>query len=127
MPFYTDEQVAQAQRVAQELARDRQELTQRVERLEAKPTVDSWQQENAQGRAIAREKGYSAAEIDRLENFMVQRGIAHHQDAIAVDPTPPTSRFWRLGAIPEDEMDMLMKGDETGFLSTSIRRALNGE
>ena len=127
MPYYTDEQVLTAQKVAQELARDRAELTRRVEQLEAQPVLDNFQADTARGRAIARDKGYGPAEIDRLENFMVQRGIVHHQDAIAVDPTPPTSRFWKLGGLPQDEFDMLMKGDDAGFLSLSTRRALNGE
>jgi hypothetical protein len=121
---YSDEEL---QRAGRQLAGSIRALTGKVEALEGKPALDAFQQDTAQGRAIARHKGYSAAEIDRLENFMAQRGILHHQDAIAVDPTPPTSRFWRLGAVPKDEMDMLMSGDDAGFLNTSVRRALNGE
>jgi hypothetical protein len=127
MPWYDDAQVQQAQEVVRELARERQALAARVDALEAKPVLDNFQADTARGRAIARDKGYGPAEIDRLENFMAERGILHHQDAIRVDPVPPDTRFWKLGGLPQDEFDALMKGDDAGFLNTSIRRALNGE
>jgi hypothetical protein len=124
MPYYSDEQLAEAGRALAESIRNNNA---RIEGLEAKPAVDRMQQQWNEGRALAKYKGYGPEDLQRLEDLMVQRGIANHADAMKVSPIQPDTTGWLLNRLQPDERQRLMNQDYSGFEHLAINRALNGE
>ncbi len=122
MAYYTDEQLAQAGR---ELAQAMQQLRTRVEAVEAKPAVDAMTQRWNEGREHAKSRGYGASELNELEDYMQNRGIMSHSDAMQLSPIQPKQMVF--GGLPADEQKMLFDGDEEGFLRIATRRALRGQ
>lgn len=122
---YTDEQLLQFGRTVGDLIRGlRSDIDALKEAPQTEKANNSWQE----GRRFARSRGYGDADLERLENFMVGRGIANHGDAMKLDPVGGlTSQFWGIGGIPKDEMDALMSGDFDLAERLGVTRALSGE
>lgn len=124
MPIYSEEDMANAGRQIATLLRQQHD---RIQQLEGKPAVDAMQEEWSAGRELARRKGYGPDDLNRLETEMVSRGVARHADMLRLDSTPPSGRGYFLNNLPRDELDMLMSGDDNGYLSLATARARNGE
>ena len=86
------------------------------------------------GRAAARKAGYMDEGLDKLEAYMEEKGVADHEIAIPafekLNPPPEpvvsgNSRFNFFDQPPQDMgLDLLMKGDDEGFLRKAIPSAL---
>ena len=120
---YSEQELEAAGR---QLAEGIRQLNQRIEAVEGRPAVDSATQQWNEGRQVAVDQGYSGQELERLEQFMVSRGVSHHVDAIFLDPGRPTGSAKILGGLQQDELDQLLSGDTEGFLQKSLSR-LKGE
>ena len=119
---YSDAELAQAGR---QLAESLRNLHSRVEAVEAKPAVDAMQQRWNEGRDHAKSRGYNGQELVELEDFMQNRGIMNHSDAMQLAPIQPKQMVF--GGLPADEQKLLFDGDEEGFLRIATRRALRGQ
>jgi hypothetical protein len=122
---YSEEELMNAGR---QLAGAIKGLTGRLEALEGKPFQDAFNQEWSAGQRYARQKGYGAEDLARLEQDMVEKGVSRHIDAVALDSSrPATMRGALLGGLPADEMALAMSGKLDEFERLAISRARRGE
>jgi hypothetical protein len=119
---YSDQELHSA---ATQLAQALNLLNGRLDRLEAKPGVDRITQDIANGRRHARSMGYSQQEIEQqLEPWMQSNGVANYEIAVRERPNP-SGKINILSRVEQDELDLLMSGDEDTFLNIATQRALD--
>jgi hypothetical protein len=122
---YTEDELMNAGR---QLAGAIKGLSGRLEALESGPVRRQMETDWRAGQQYARSKGYSANDLNRLEeNVMIPRGLASHYDAIKLDPTPPSGKGWFLNGLPADELQLAMEGKIDAFERLATSRALRGE
>jgi hypothetical protein len=109
---------------AEKTARDERESRARLE--------ERWNT----GRTAAKQQGYTAEGLEKLEKFMEEEGIANHVHAIPAfekvnpPPQPVTTggQRWDFFGAKETrppDMTALMDGNEDAFLGPAIEAALN--
>ena len=122
---YTEEQLRQA---GNALANKIRSIEERQDALESGPVRRQMETDWHAGQQYARSKGYSAADLDRLEtDVMIRKGLASHHDAMRLDPTPPSGKGWFINGLPADELELAMSGKIDAFTNLAVSRALRGE
>lgn len=110
-------------------------LEQRLDEREASEHTRALSQSWNTSRERARRRGYSDEGLSKLENFMENRGILSHDDAIVLfeheNPPPSPARGsgpWNFfAAQPQDAADLklLYDGQDEQWLNTVIPDTLN--
>src|SRR5580704_2615423 len=121
MPTYRSTNLANAGRA---LAERIPNLNNRLEGLEGQPARDRMQASWDAGRNALKHQGWGRTDIETLEQYMVERGVADHGIAAASFPYKPSGKGWLLNRLEVDEKSALESGDDDGFLSLAISRAL---
>ncbi len=120
--YYTPEQLeAEGKRLGQVI----NYLHGEIQQLKSQPTVDYWQNAVAEGREMLERRGYAPEDVSRIEEWMGNRGILHYQDALKLDPTPP-SRIPVIGHLGESCIARMMQGDDR-VVDELIWRVVGGD
>jgi hypothetical protein len=109
--------------------------TKKEEETAAERSKRSLERQWSAGRSKAREANYTDEGIEKLEAWMVQKGVADHEIAMAAfeRENPPPAPVATGGASwnffdqrdnPESGLDLLLKGDDEAFLQRQINTAL---
>jgi hypothetical protein len=122
MPSYSqDEMYAAATGIVQAITK----LNERLDRVEAQPANDAFAKQFQRGRQLARSQGLSSAQLEALEQRMVEEGISRHEYALRLFPTGSGGGMAPMNMpIEKDEWEALIAGDDRLFESLAIPRAL---
>lgn len=126
---FKGEILGEFQKLREETAKEKNDRDERESRaaLQARWT---------QGRLAARDQGYTAEGLEKLEKFMEEEGIANHIHAIPAfekinpPPAPVTTggQRWDFFGAKETrppDLNALLAGDDDVFLAHAIPEALN--
>ena len=110
----------------------------REAKREEREQIAALEKNLAEGRAVARQRGYTADGLKVLEEFKAERGILDYEDAIAAyearnpPPTPVSTggSRWDFLSVPEAEapdLKPLLEGNDDAFLNKTIADTLRIE
>src|SRR6516164_4065065 len=98
-----------------QLAQAINHLNERIGALEGAPAKERMERDWQDGRDYLRSKHYSPARVSNLEDWMVSNGVASHAHAARLRGGLG-SRIDLFGGLEQDEVDLLNKRDDDGFL-----------
>jgi len=135
LPLIRKELTTFQQTIRDELKADREARAKKEEEDAANRTTKELEQRWLSGRSKLREDGYTDEGLDKLETWMEKNGVANHSIAAAAyerenPPPPPVEtggsswNFFDQRDNPESGLEMLLKGDDEGFLRKQIDTSL---
>ncbi len=135
LPLIRKELSTFQQTIRDELKADREARAEKEDKEASERATKDLEQRWLTGRGRLRDDGYTDEGLEKLEAWMEKNGVANHSIAAAAyerenPPPPPVEtggsswNFFDQRDNPESGLEMLLKGDDEGFLRKQIDTSL---